>query len=101
MSNLIERANDAISNGAINRNLLAAMRDEIERLTAENKIFRKTIDTVIPDQGEQIKRLQARVEELEDIIRRALAVPPNWGAQIVEIEIILGEAATEQGETDE
>ena len=72
-------------------------RDEIERLTAVNKQLTDDVSVLAPE----VDRLQARVEELEDIIRRALAVPPNWGAQIVEIEGILGEAATEQGGSDE
>ena len=79
---------------------------EIERLTAELKA--KTIEVedmkstceFLHETEADNERLQARVEELEDIIRRALAVPPNWGSEVYEIEDILKEAATEQeGET--
>jgi len=58
---------------------------EIVRLNADNEMLR-----------DELEQQYAKVEALEDIIRRALAVPPSWGSEVYDIEDILKEAATEQ-----
>ena len=55
MSDLIERANAAIGGGALNSNLIGALRDEIERLTAR----------LIAESGE-VEDLVNRLQESED-----------------------------------
>ena len=85
---LLRQSNDEIDHAAA---------DEIERLTAEKQAnAQKQWEAACEVYRASNERLQARVEALEGIIRRALAVPPNWGGEVYEIEDILKEAATEQ-----
>ena len=69
---------------------------KIERLTAEKQAnAQKQWEAACEVYRASNERLQARVERLEGIIRRALAVPPNWGGEVYEIEEILKEVSDE------